>query len=542
MLKQYDPQTARQTILKRLPPDEMQVSHRTLDSIAQLFGEALTPEQAVSKILNDVRMNGDSALRKWTRTLDHIDLAPAPVSKALVQSALDSISAAQRAALEQAAARIEAFHRRQPVTSWFTNELGGTLGQIIRPIQRVGLYVPGGTAPLPSTVLMSVIPARVAGVKEVVLVTPPNRSLADKNPPINPMILAACAIAGVDEIYPLGGAQAIAALAYGTESIRQWIKSSVRGIYSSRWQSDRSMAWLELMGWRAQQRQWSSQTSSANPAWVAADLLAQAEHDFLASAILLTPSQELIEKVQVEAARQIEECGRAEIIAASLENRGGVVLTRDLDEAIQLANNYAPEHLALSVRDPWRWVEKINNAGGVFLGEHSFEVLGDYLAGPSHVMPTGGSARFASPLNVLDFVKIISLIALDETTAQQISSTAATIAEVRKFGCPQKRRADPHQGVPYENTNSISNHYRPIHPLSHLKCCPPGWGEARTRSLNWTRTRILMGHCPQYERHWGNWIFPISTLTPKAAPYEDHSKNLRVCPQSIYWQAPARMS
>jgi len=167
---------------------------------------------------------------------------------------------------------------------------------------------------------------------------------------------------------------------------------------------------------------------SANPAWVAADLLAQAEHDLLASAILLTPSQTLIEKVQVEVGRQLEERNRAEIITASLENRGGAVLTRDLEEAVQLANDYAPEHLALSVSEPWRWVEKVNNAGGVFVGEHSFEVLGDYLAGPSHVMPTGGSARFASPLNVWDFVKIVSLIALDENTAQAIGPIAAAIA------------------------------------------------------------------------------------------------------------------
>jgi len=196
MLKQYDPQTARQTILKRMPLNEVMVSQRILDGIAQLFKEPLTPEQAVSKILNDVRTNGDTALRKWTHTLDGLDLVPAPVSKELIQSAFDSISLSQRDALERAAARIEAFHRRQPVTSWFTNELGGTLGQIIRPIERVGLYVPGGTAPLPSTVLMSAVPARVAGVKVIVIVTPPNRSLADKNPPINPMILAACAIAG----------------------------------------------------------------------------------------------------------------------------------------------------------------------------------------------------------------------------------------------------------------------------------------------------------------------------------------------------------
>src|SRR6185369_341529 len=168
---------------------------------------------------------------------------------------------------------------------------------------------------------------------------------------------------------------------------------------------------------------------SANPTWVAADLLAQAEHDLLASGILLTPSQSLLEKVQVEVARQLEDRNRADIITASLENRGGAILTRNMDEAIELANEYAPEHLGLSVREPWRWVEKVNNAGGVFMGEHSFEVLGDYLAGPSHVMPTGGSARFASPLNVWDFVKIVSLIAVDESTAQSISPIAATLAQ-----------------------------------------------------------------------------------------------------------------
>ena len=429
MLKQYDPQTARQTILKRMPLNEVMVSQRILDGIAQLFREPLTPEQAVSKILNDVRTNGDTALRKWTHTLDGLDLVPAPVSKELIQSAFDSISLSQRDALERAAARIEAFHRRQPVTSWFTNELGGTLGQIIRPIERVGLYVPGGTAPLPSTVLMSAVPARVAGVKLIVIVTPPNRSLADKNPPINPMILAACAIAGVEEIYPLGGAQAIAALTYGTETIQSVDKIFGPGNLFVTLAKRQVYGVVGIDGLAGPTETVVIADEFANPAWVAADLLAQAEHDFLASAILLTPSQELIKKVQVEIARQIEACGRAEIIAASLDNRGGAVLTRDLDEAIQLANKYAPEHLALSIRDPWYWVEKINNAGGVFLGEHSFEVLGDYLAGPSHVMPTGGSARFASPLNVLDFVKIISLVGLDEKTAQEISLTATTIAE-----------------------------------------------------------------------------------------------------------------
>ena len=429
MLKQYDPTTAKQTILKRTPPDEFPISQRVLDGIAKLFGEPLTAEQAVARILKDVRSSGDSALQKWTKTLDGLDLKPALVSKELIRSALDSISPTQRDALEQAKTRIEAFHRRQPLTSWFTSDLGGTLGQIIRPIRRVGLYIPGGTAPLPSSVLMSAIPARVAGVNEIVVVTPPNRSLADTNPPVDPIILAACAIAGVDEVYLLGGAQAVAALAYGTETISPVDKIVGPGNMFVTLAKRQVYGVVGIDGLAGPTETMVIADEFANPTWVAADLLAQAEHDWLASAILLTPSQGLIEKVQIETARQLEQRGRAEIIAASLENRGGAVLTRDLDEAVQLANVYAPEHLGLSVRDPWRWVEKVMNAGGVFVGENSFEVLGDYLAGPSHVMPTGGSARFASPLNVWDFVKIVSLVALDETTAQAIAPAATAIAE-----------------------------------------------------------------------------------------------------------------
>ena len=429
MLKQYDPKTAKQTILKRTPPDEFPNSQRVLDGIAKLFGEPLTAEQAVTRILKDVRSSGDFALQKWTKTLDGLDLKPALVSKEVIRSALDSIFPTQRDALEQAKSRIEAFHRRQPLTSWFTSDLGGTLGQIIRPIRRVGLYIPGGTAPLPSSVLMSAIPARVAGVNEIVVVTPPNRSLADTNPPVNPIILAACAIAGVDEVYLLGGAQAVAALAYGTETISRVDKIVGPGNVFVTLAKRQVYGVVGIDGLAGPTETMVIADEFANPTWVAADLLAQAEHDWLASAILLTPSQGLIEKVQIETARQLEQRGRAEIIAASLENRGGAVLTRDLDEAVQLANVYAPEHLGLSVRDPWRWVEKVMNAGGVFVGENSFEVLGDYLAGPSHVMPTGGSARFASPLNVWDFVKIVSLVALDENTAQAIGPAAVVIAE-----------------------------------------------------------------------------------------------------------------
>ncbi len=348
MLKQYDPKTAKETILKRTPPDEFPVSQRVLDGIAQLFGESLTPEQAVTRILSDVRTNGDSALQNWTKRLDGLDLEPAPVSKTQIQAGLDSISPAERDALEQAAARIEEFHRRQPLTSWFTNDMGGTLGQIIRPIQRVGLYVPGGTAPLPSSVLMSAIPARVAGVKDIVVVTPPSKTLAAEGQfPVSPMILAACAISGVDEVYLLGGAQAVAALAYGTETIPAVDKIFGPGNLFVTLAKRQVYGVVGIDGLAGPTETVVIADESANPAWVAADLLAQAEHDLLASAILLTPSQALIEKVQVEVARQVEQRSRAEIIAASLDNRGGAVLTRDLDEATQLANEYAPEHLGL---------------------------------------------------------------------------------------------------------------------------------------------------------------------------------------------------
>jgi len=429
MFKQYDSQTARQTILKRTPPDEFPVSARVMDNIEKIFGERLTAEAAVTRILKDVRTRGDTALQDWTQRLDSLNLKPAPVSTALIQSALDSISPAQRDALEKAAARVEAFHKKQPLTSWFTNELGGTVGQIIRPIQRVGLYVPGGTAPLPSTVLMSAIPAKVAGVKEIVVITPPNREFVNAEVPINPIILAACAVAGVDEVYAIGGAQAIAALAYGTETIRPVDKIFGPGNLFVTLAKRQVYGVVGIDGLAGPTETVVIADDSANPAWVAADLLAQAEHDLLASAILLTPSQTLIQKVQAEVAKQIEQRNRADIIVASLENRGGAVLTRDLAEAVDLANEYAPEHLALSVTEPWRWAEKVNNAGGVFMGEHSFEVLGDYLAGPSHVMPTGGSARFASPLNVWDFVKIVSLVALDDKTAQNVGPIAATLAQ-----------------------------------------------------------------------------------------------------------------
>jgi histidinol dehydrogenase len=400
-----------------------------MERIAALFGEALTPAQAVGRILQEVRKEGDAALRKWTEKLDGVTLEDLRLPQSELQVALEDLPGELRRALEEAARRIEDFHRRQPLTSWVTQG-GGTLGQLIRPIRRVGLYVPGGSAPLPSSVLMSAIPARVAGVKEIALVTPPRR-----NPPlVDRTILAAAALAGVDEVYLLGGAQAIAALAYGTQSLPAVDKIFGPGNLFVTLAKQQVYGAVGIDGLAGPTETVVVADESANPAWVAADLLAQAEHDVLAAAILLTPSQRLAEAVQVEVARQLEgdagyeALSRGEIIAASLQNRSGIVLTRDLDEALELANLYAPEHLALSVADPWRWLEKVSAAGGVFLGEHSFEVLGDYIAGPSHVMPTGGSARFASPLNVWDFVHIVSLVALDASTAAQVGPAAAQIA------------------------------------------------------------------------------------------------------------------
>jgi histidinol dehydrogenase len=381
---------------------------------------------AVAAVIAAVRLNGDAALREYTERFDRVRLdgfqVPAP------ERALERVDEEVLVALRAAAGRLEAFHRRQPSASWVTAELGGLMGQIVTPLDRVGCYVPGGTAPLPSTVLHTAILARVAGVPEIVVATPPNPDFPDTGY-VNPIILAAAVIAGATEVLRLGGAQAIAAMAYGTETIRPvdkivgpgniYVTLAKRLVYGA----------VGIDGLAGPTETVVVADDGANVAWVAADLLAQAEHDVLASAILLTPSEPFAHAVQVEIAHQIESLSRADIISQTFDRNSGIVLTADLAEAVQLADRYAPEHLCLAVRDPWTWLPQIRHAGGVFLGEHSFEVLGDYLAGPSHVMPTGGSARFASPLSVLDFVRLTSLVALDAATTAAIAPTAARLAE-----------------------------------------------------------------------------------------------------------------
>lgn len=424
MISIFDSTTAQKTILRRVMLGDESIPDSVLDRIESTFGERIQPQEAVTRILRDIRTLGDKALHSWTGKLDGKSPDSFRVSSSALQKALNSISKEDRAALELSVGRIESFYKKQPLTSWITQEMGGVMGQLIRPIQRVGLYIPGGTAPLPSSVLMSVVPAKVAGVKEIVLAVPPQRGTGE----IAPIILAAAALVGVEEVYAMGGAQAIAALAYGTESIRAVDKIFGPGNLFVTLAKKQVFGIVGIDGLAGPTETVVIADDSANPTWIASDLLAQAEHDVLASAILITPSKRLAEAVQVEVGRQVETLPRAEIVVQSLQDRGGIVLTKDLDEAIALSNGYGPEHLCLSVRDPWTWSDKVISAGGIFMGEYSFEVLGDYVAGPSHVMPTSGTARFASPLNVWDFIHIISVIGLNESTGRELSKSAAVIA------------------------------------------------------------------------------------------------------------------
>jgi len=419
MLKIYDIPTARQTILKREAVHTMRYPESVLERTAALFGEGVAPPGAVAQILASVRADGDAALQRWSALLDGVEMETFLVPAEALQAAWDDLDPDLAAALKEAAERIRCFHEFQPLPNWETTSLGGRLGQRATPVDRAGVYVPGGTAPLPSSLLMSVIPAQVAGVSDILVCTPPNP---------HPTILAAARLCGIERVYQLGGAQAIAAMAYGSESIPKVDKIVGAGNLFVTLAKQQVFGIVGLDGLFGPTETVVVADDSARPAWVAADMLAQAEHDVLASAILLTPSPELAAAVQAAVARQVEELSRAEIMAVSLAHRSGIVLTPDIETACELASEYAAEHTCLAVADPEALVDRIPHAGGLFIGEHSFEVLGDYIAGPSHIMPTNGTARFASPLNVYDFIKITSLVALDEDTGRRLSASAARIA------------------------------------------------------------------------------------------------------------------
>jgi len=431
MIKIYQVSDAKDSILQRSGFLDLELPDGMKEGIHQIFGQDMTPETVVSKLITDVRVRGDEAVQFWTRQIDGINLQNFLVEKEEIKSAFKRIPFDLAESLQISAERIRAFHSFQPIPNWSTSEMGGVLGQRFTPIERVGVYVPGGVAPLPSSLLMSVIPAQVAGVSNIYVATPPSKL----DGAVPDVILAAAAIAGVEKIFLAGGALAIAALAFGTESIPRVDKIVGPGNLFTTLAKRQVYGHVGIDGLYGPTETMVVADDSANPAWVAADMLAQAEHDILAAAILLTPSRHLAEAVQIEIARQIECLDRADTIAVSLARSGGIVVTADLEEACRLASDYAAEHTCLAVKDDilTQCIDQISHAGGLFVGEYSFEVLGDYVTGPSHVMPTGGSARFSSPLNVFDFLKINSVIQLDQATAEQLSPHAQRIAQAEKL-------------------------------------------------------------------------------------------------------------
>ena len=420
---------AQASILRRETGPGTAVTESVRKGIKSVFRADLTPEEAVALLLEEVRTKGDRAIIEWTERIDGIRLEDIVVPRADIVAAKDRLEADLIEALQLAAGRIRRFHSFQPIPNWTTKEMGGVLGQRFLPVAKAGVYVPGGTAPLPSSLLMSAIPAQVAGVPDIIVATPPGRPAGR----VSDVILAAAAIAGVERVFAVGGALAVAAMTFGTESVPRVDKIVGPGNLFTTLAKQQVYGLVGIDGVYGPTETAVVADETADPAWLAADLLAQAEHDVMASAILFTPSRRMAEAVQVEIARQIEQLSRAEIIAQSLAFRGGVVLTKDLEQACQLASDYAAEHTCLAVANEQECVEMIANAGGLFVGEHSFEVLGDYVAGPSHTMPTGGTARFASPLNVLDFMKITSIVQLDPRTSAELSPTAARIAKAEQL-------------------------------------------------------------------------------------------------------------
>lgn len=365
-----------------------------------------TQRAAVLEILQAVKQEGDVAVRRFTEQFDRIQLTEMRVTEEEFKEALRNIAPEVRDAIREAAANIRDYHSRQIRQSWMTTRDSGTiLGQLIRPLQRVGLYVPGGTAAYPSSVLMNAIPAQVAGVEEIAMVTPPG-----KDGKVNPGVLVAAYEVGVNEIYKVGGAQAIAALTYGTETLKPVDKIAGPGnIYVA-------LAKREVFGLvdidmvAGPSEIVVLADSTANPAYVAADLLSQAEHDVMASAVLVTTCRELAQAVQQEVEAQVAVLPRKEIAQASIRDYGVICVVNSMEQGLDVVNRLAPEHLELMVEEPMAYVGQIKNAGAIFLGPYSSEPVGDYFAGTNHVLPTNGTARFSSPLNVDDFLKKSSLI------------------------------------------------------------------------------------------------------------------------------------
>ena len=392
------------------------------ESMKKLFGKEMTIEQAVESIISDVRQRGDEALFELNDKIDGAKLSVLEVTKEEIAAAYNAIDDELLGALEMAAERIRAFHEVQRVNSR-TDFMDEELGQLVFPLQRVGLYAPGGKASYPSTILMTVIPARVAEVKEVIMTSPPA-----KDGSIAPARLVAADISGVDKIYKVGGAQAIAAMAYGTKSIPKVDKVCGPGNIFVTLAKKNVYGAVDIDGIQGPTETIVIADDSATPLFCALDLLAQAEHDEMASAIMITDSKEFADKVVKEVDKQLEVIERSRIAKESIEKNGAIIIVDSIDDAVDLANTYSPEHLCLTVKNPDYYVSRITNSGGIFIGESSPEGVGDYVAGPSHVMPTGGTARWSSPLSVDDFLRTANVVALKERSFVELGQAAAIIA------------------------------------------------------------------------------------------------------------------
>lgn len=382
--------------------------------------------QTVEAILKNIRENGDQALLSYTEKFDQVSakqVSELEISKQRMQQALTQISSEQRQALEAAAKRIRDHADKQSLQSWSTkDEDGNELGQVVTALEKVGVYVPGGKAAYPSSVLMNVIPAKVAGVGSIVMVVPTPKG------EVHDMVLAAASIAGVDRAFTIGGAQAVAALAYGTETVPKVDKIVGPGnaYVASAKQQVFGQVGIDMIAGPSEVL--AICDDSANPEWVAMDLFSQAEHDENARAILISTNADFFEQVQQQMELLLKDLGRAKIITRSINNFGAFIQVKDLDEAAKLANQIAPEHLELCVAEPEQLLKKIRNAGAVFLGHYTPEVFGDYCAGSNHVLPTSGTAKFSSPLGVYDFQKRTSVVNCSKQGANKLSEVASTLA------------------------------------------------------------------------------------------------------------------
>jgi histidinol dehydrogenase len=401
------------------------------EEVRAILRRSLTLEDAeiesrVRAILNEVAARGDDALREYTARFDGVQLTHLEVTSEELRRAQEEVSPPVAEALQLAAERIRRFHEHQKRTSWFeADERGGLVGQMVTPLRRVGAYVPGGLAVYPSSVLMCAIPAQVAGVEEVILCTPPR-----KDGTVHPLVLMAAQQSGVSRIFKVGGAQAVAAMAYGTQSIPAvdkivgpgniYVTVAKKLVYG--------MVGIDMLAGPSEVCILADDT--ADPRYVAIDMLTQAEHDIHTAAFLITPSRSLAQAVQEEIEKTVAGLPRQDILRQTLAQNGGIVLTRDMEEAVELANLCAPEHLALMFAEPWRYLPLIRCAGAVMMGAYSPQSLGDYVAGPSHTLPTSGTARYASPLNVDDFVKKTSVVYFTREALQHVADAIETLAAV----------------------------------------------------------------------------------------------------------------